>query len=191
MKRYLSIPVLITYMLLSGVNFAQQDDAMMKAWQESMNPGPMHEILAKGVGEWNVNVTSWMDPAQPPMTSTGTSKGEMIFDGKYFHSTFTGTFMNQPFTGLEVSGYDNVKKEFFTLWIDNMGTGVMHLTGAYDEMSKSITYTGTVTDPTGTECKVREVMQYPDDYTMLYEMYMEKGGQPEFKAMEIRYTKVR
>lgn len=189
MKRYLVLPVLAIYALLSGFSFAQ-DDAMMKAWQEYMTPGPMHQLLAKGVGEWKADITMWMDPSQPPTTSQGTSTGEMIMDGRYFQGKYEGTYNGQPMHGMEISGYDNAKKEFFSTWIDNFGTGIMHLKGTYDEAAKTLNYAGTMTDPMGNEVKVREVMKYLDDYTMHFEMYMEQQGS-EFKTMEIKYTKVR
>lgn len=189
MKKFFVIPALAIYVLLTGFNFAQ-DEAMMKAWQEYMTPGPMHEVLAKGAGEWKADITMWMDPAMAPTQSQGTSKCEMIFDGRYFHGTFEGTYDGKPMHGMELSGYDNAKKEFFSTWIDNMGTGIMHLKGTYDEASKTLNYSGVMTDPMGNDVKVREVVKHLDDNTMHFEMYMDHQGQ-EFKTMEIKYTRVK
>ena len=192
-------PILILFILtVSTFSFAQEEgemegmdqQAMMEAWQKSMTPGPMHEMMASNVGKWKSEVTMWMDPSQPPTTSVGTSVTESLLGGRYFQTTHTGNFMGMDMTGIELSGYDNVKKEFFSTWIDNFGTGIMYLTGTYDEASKILTYTGTSLDPMGMEYKVRETMNLVDNDTHLFEMYMDQGGQ-EFKSMEIKFTRIK
>ena len=48
--------------------------------------------------------------------------------------------MGMPFNGLSLEGYDNAKKEFTSIWIDNMGTGtsISAKIGLGDEMSRDI-----------------------------------------------------
>ena len=168
----------------------EMDPAMMKAWQESMTPGPMHEMLASRVGTWKAEVKMWMDPSQPPTTSEATTVCEAMLGGRYFKSTHTGMMMGMPFEGFEISGYDNVKKEFFNVWMDNMGTGIMVSTGTYDEATKTLTFTGKMTEPMGTEMSVREVVKATDNDHSTFEMYMDMGGK-EIKNMEINYTRVK
>ncbi|MFI5237995.1 MAG: DUF1579 domain-containing protein [Ignavibacteriales bacterium] len=189
--------VLLTVLLLTvsiDSLIAQDEHAMseemMKAWEESMTPGPMHEMLANRVGEWKADVTMWMDPTQPPSTSQATTVCESIFGGRYFKSTHTGDMMGMPFEGFEISGYDNVKKKFFSVWIDNMGTGVMTSEGTYDDATKTLTFTGIMTDPMGTNMNVRQVMNVADKDNSTFEMYCEMGGQ-EMKTMEIKYVRVK
>ncbi|HEY6435953.1 MAG TPA: DUF1579 domain-containing protein [Ignavibacteriaceae bacterium] len=168
----------------------EMDPAMMKAWQESMTPGPMHEMLASRVGTWKAEVKMWMDPSQPPTTSEATTVCEAMLGGRYFKSTHTGMMMGMPFEGFEISGYDNVKKEFFNVWMDNMGTGIMVSTGTYDEATKTLTFTGKMTEPMGKEMSVREVVKATDNDHSTFEMYMDMGGK-EIKNMEINYTRVK
>ena len=189
----------LLFVLLIGISsnnlFAQDeeagmDPAMMQAWQESMTPGPMHELLANRVGKWTAEVKMWMDPSQPPTTSQATTVCEPMLGGRYFKSVHTGDMMGMPFEGFEISGYDNVKKEFFTIWMDNMGTGIMVSTGSYDEASGTFTFTGQMTEPMGTEMNVREVIKVIDNDHSTFEMYVDMGGQ-EVKNMEINYTRVK
>src|SRR5688500_13695597 len=46
-------------------NAKPMDTAMMNAWMKSATPGDMHAMLAKDDGEWEGEVTHWMDPAAP------------------------------------------------------------------------------------------------------------------------------
>jgi hypothetical protein len=195
MKKLFALLFVFLLAISSNVLLAQDegeemDPAMMKAWQDAMTPGPMHEMLANQVGTWKAEVKMWMDPSQPPTTSEATTVCESMLGGRYFKSTHTGMMMGMPFEGFEISGYDNVKKEFFNVWIDNMGTGMMVSTGTYDEATKTLTFTGKMTEPMGTEMNVREVVKHTDKDHSTFEMYMDMGGK-EVKNMEINYTRTK
>ncbi len=164
--------------------------AMMKAWEAYMTPGKPHDMLKSQDGKWDAKITSWMSPGAPPTESKGTATNRMIMGGRYQEAKFTGSFSGMPFEGQSITGYDNSKKVFVSTWVDNMGTGIMNLEGPWDEASKSVTFTGSMLDPTtGKECKVREIMTFVDDKTQKMEMYNTPTGGAEYKAMEIVYTK--
>jgi len=190
MKKIILFFVMLSF--ATAFTFAQDEnqDEMMKAWQESMTPGPMHELLGHSVGEWDAEVSWWMDPSQPPSTSEAHTVCESMMGGRYFKSTHTGMMMGMPFEGFEVTGYDNVKKKFFNVWFDNMGTGMMTSEGSYDEASKSFTFNGVMTDPMGNDSNVREVINVIDNDHHKFEMYVAQGDQ-EMKMMEINYTRTK
>ena len=195
MKNFLALFIAALFSFSINSLIAQKEETgmneeMMKAWQEYMTPGPMHELLAKAVGEWKTEITSWMDPNMPPTITEGTSVCESILGGRYFRTKEMAPFMGMPFEGSAISGYDNATKKFFGVWIDNMGTGVMMTEGTFDEATKTFTYTGSGIGPTG-EYKVREIIKIIDDDHSMFEMYMEEGGKPEMKMMEIKYTRVK
>lgn len=189
MRNIISFLLVLCFVFLSGHISAQDDQqAMMEAWQKYMTPGPMHELLAKRVGEWKSEMKMWMDPSQPPTTSEGSAVCEALLGGRYFQTKHESTFMGMPFTGEEVTGFDNAKKKFFSTWIDNMGTGIMLLEGPYDEATKTITLTGNVTDAMGKEVPIREVIKHIDDDNTFFEMYNTVNGK-EFKSMEIKLSR--
>ena len=166
------------------------DPEMMKAWQEYMTPGAMHDLLAKSVGEWKTEIKSWMDPSMPPTVTEGKSVCESILGGRFFHSKESANFMGMPFEGFAISGYDNATKKFFSYWVDNMSTGGMVVEGSYDEATKTFTYAGSGMSFTG-EYKVREIIQHINDDESMFTMYMEESGKPEMKMMEIKYTRIK
>lgn len=192
MKRLLFFSA-ATLLVLSLTHPAQaqsaEEQAAQKAWMEYSTPGPVHQMLAKADGDWTYEMTGWMAPDAPPMKSSGTSTNRMILGGRYQESRHNGTFMNMPFEGVALTGYDNAKKAFVSSWMDNMGTGIMNMEGKYDEASKTITLTGKCIDPmTGKDMEIREVMQWLNDKSQKMEMYTKMDGK-EFKSMEITYTR--
>ena len=168
------------------------DSTMMeKAWKESMALGDQHKMLAKGAGTWSGDVTMWMAPGAPPMKSKATMVTTMTYNGLYQQSKHKGEMMGAPFEGQSTTGYDNTKKEFFSTWIDNMGSGILVTTGNWDDANKTLTLSGTMKNPAnGLDCTFKEVFKMVDDNNQVLEMY---GPDPqtgkEYKTMEIKYTR--
>lgn len=164
--------------------------AMMKMWMEMKTPGDMHKMLATQNGNWDNEMTMWMDPSKPPMVSKSVSVNKMILGGRYQQSTYTGNMMGEPFEGIGILGYDNMKKKFVSSWVDNGGTGIMYMEGTYDPGTKSINLTGTMPDPTtGKDCTMREVLIMTDAKHCTMEMYNTPAGGKETKMFEIKSVK--
>ena len=187
-----SIFALITFSLLifaASLNAQDEMSADQNAWMDYMTPGPMHEMMAESVGEWKTKTTFWMDPAGEPMESEGTATFEMILGGRYMKSTHQGMVMGMPFTGIMLQAYDNATKEFISIWIDNLGTGMSVSKGTYDEDTKTLNSTGTMIDPmSGKELNYRQTVQLTDDNHQVVEMFIQENGK-EIKNMVIELTK--
>jgi hypothetical protein len=98
--------------------------------------------------------------------------------------------MDMPFEGHGTLGFDNLKKIFESTWIDNMGTGVMKMSGPWDATTKSVTLTGKMTDPqSGNEENYKETFTVIDDNTQMMAMYAPGPDGKEFKNMEIKFTR--
>jgi hypothetical protein len=192
MRKFITLSALLFLACFSVSSFAQDEnnqEEMMKAWQEYMTPGPMHELLAKGTGEWSADIKSWMDPGQPATETTGTAEIKSILGGRYFEGHYTGEFGGMPMDGMDITGYDNAKQKFLNTWIDNFGTGIMYMEGTYDEPAKTFTYTGTSIDPLSKkDVSVRQTIQLIDNDHHHMEMFMTDKGH-EFKTMEIDFTR--
>lgn len=160
-----------------------------KAWEAYMAVGPMHKMLSNATGDWKAEMSFWMAPGTEAQKSTSSCTYQMILGDRYQEAKVEGTVMGMPFEGRGLVGFDNIKKVFFSTWIDNMGTGVMYSEGPYDEKTKSINLKGTSMDPmTGKEIKTREVYKFADENHHIFEVYMMHEGK-EFKSMEIHYNR--
>lgn len=174
--------------LMSITSYSQNDE--MQKWMEYMTPGDMHKMLAKGVGNWKAKSTFWMSPGGEPTNSEATSTSEMIMGGRYLMSKMKGNMMGMPFEGMAIEGYDNAAKLFISTWIDNMGTGIMFMTGKWDETAKQISYTGKMMDPISANwVDVRQVVTYVSDTQVKMEMYGPGPDGKEYKTMDLNFTK--
>lgn len=185
MKKIL-LAVFIT--AISTSTFAQSENDM-KAWQDYMTPGAVHKMLATYDGEWAEEMTMWMAPGAAPQTYTTTSTTEMIMGGRYQVSKSKGDMMGMPFEGMSTLAYDNLKKIFISTWIDNFGTGLLTMTGTWNEKTKTITLTGKMVDPmSGKDQDVKQTIQLIDNDHQLMEMFT-VGKDGEFKTMSLKATR--
>ena len=185
--------LMIVGLLLSSISvFAQDKEHKMspeeKAWMEYMTPGKMHEHFKSQVGDWTYVSKYWMDPeSKKPMVTNGTAKFETMFGGRYLKMTHSGMMMGMPFNGFGLTGYDNAKKVYQSIWADNMGTGIMYMTGNMKD--GKMVLTGSAPDPaSGHNVRMKEVTTTIDKDHFTFEMYLltPKG---DVKTMEINYTR--
>lgn len=164
--------------------------AAMEAMMKAMTPGPAHKLLDAMVGTWDTKVTVWMAPGAPPSVSPATAEAKWVLGSRHVQEEFDGEFMGMPFHGIGYSGYDNVKKEYWGTWIDNMSTGVMKMTGATSDGGKTWKYTGANADPmTGKDMPAEERLTVADADHHTMEMYGPGPDGKMFKMMEITYTR--
>jgi hypothetical protein len=165
---------------------------MMKNWMDYSTPGEMHKMMASWNGNWDGEVTMWEHAGGAPMTSKAKTVNKMIMGGRYQMASHSGNMMGMPFEGQSTMGYDNAKKEFISTWVDNMGTGIMVVTGTWDAANKTINLKGKMVNPgagDGRDINIREVFKVVDDNTQIMEMYCDGMDGKEFKNMEIKYTR--
>jgi hypothetical protein len=167
--------------------------AMMEKMQKYGAPGVHHEPLAASAGRWTSTVKSWMKPGDPPMESKGTSENTMVLSGRYMQQTFKGDMNGMPFEGIGYTGYDTIRGEYQSVWMDSMVTGMMIGAGQSDTATKTIKQTGTFSCPMTGE----KAMWYRTEWKMIdndnqtFTMYAKGPDGKEVKAMEIVYKRVK
>ena len=167
---------------------SEQDKKMMEQMMKYGTPGKAHELLRKYVGQWDVDILTWRDPAMPPEKSKGMMTNTLIFDGRFVKCDFDGMMGDMKALGLEVIGFDLFKNTYTTFWIDSWSTTFLVTTGTLDMTGKVLTETGTFPDAMTdgkTMQKIRNVTTFMDDGSYKFEMYMAMPDGKEMKGMEL------
>jgi hypothetical protein len=179
----------LSLLAFAAPTFAQEGQMDPKAMEEMMmklmTPGTPHKDLARMEGKWTATITMFMEGAQ---TSEGTYEGEMVLGGRYLMGRYKNTFNGQPYEGLSLDGYDNGKKQYFSMWLDSLGTGYYLAHGTASADGKVVSHQGTMSiGPM--EIPSRSETVYMDKDTVKFTMWQSMGGQ-ESKAMEAVYKRV-
>jgi hypothetical protein len=184
--------------LVSSMAFAEdkasktdaKQDQMMEMMMKMSMPGPMHELMKPMAGNWKTTAKTWMKPGEPAV-SEGTCESTWILGNRYLQSTYKGDMGGMPFEGWGLMGYDNQKKEFVSMWADNMSTGIAMSDGKADPSGKVFTMKTTMMDPeTGKPTPYKMVTKVTDENQYTMSMMNMKGGK-EQTEMEITYTRVK
>lgn len=200
MRNSLTLAVVLALVLsaFSGASLVSADEKqmtpemkeMMEKWQAYATPAEGHQVLQHFIGDWDYTLKWWNAPGTEPENSTGETEVEWILNGRFIQADVEGMSMGQKFEGMGIIGYDNAKKEYQNVWIDNMGTGMMTGTGQYDAGTKTMTEKGTYTDPmTGQDKSYTGITKIIDNDNHTYELYTPGPDGKEFRMMEIMYTR--
>ena len=201
-KRFLLLAALITGVnilmiqaipsIFTGQEMSPQAKKMMDQMMKYGTPGKGHEFLKRYVGDWDVDITSWAMPGDPPQMSKGTMKNSLMFDGRYVMGEFMGAMGGMNFSGREIIGYDLYKKMYTTFWIDSMSTSFLVTSGTLDTSGNVLTETGTSPDPMTdgkTLQKYKNVTTFMADGKYKFEMFMVMPDGKESKGMEMVCTR--
>ena len=166
--------------------------AAMEAMQRLGSPSEAHQALEPLAGSWTYTARWWMSPDAAPESMTGTATNTLVFGGRFLKEEVRGQTEGQPpFEGIGFTGYDNIRKEYQSIWLDNMATGMMVGGGQFDAATKTLTDQGDFSCPLTMETHrpFRSVWRIIDQDHNVYENYMRTPDGREFKAMEINYSR--
>lgn len=164
-----------------------EQTAMMEAWQKAMTPGPQHAWLAEGVGEYEVTLRMWEGPGEPTV-HTATAVREMTMDGRHLEERLEGRIMGMPFTGVGLTGYDNVTGTWWSSWYDNMSTSLTVLEGEVDMEAGTSTWSGEASDAMAGGATPMRIEARREGGKEINEFYMTVPGGEMARTMEIVYT---
>lgn len=166
-----------------------EQQAEMEAWTKAAATGSEHARLAKMVGSYKVTFKMFGAPEAEPEMGEGTAERRMILGGRVLEETVGSTMMGMPFEGVGHTGYDNLKKTYWTTWMDNMSTGLTLMHGTVGD-DGSASFEGETPDPmTGGTSRMR-IESHMDGDKEVNEFYHPGPDGTDVKMMEIVYTPV-
>jgi hypothetical protein len=177
--------------LATAMDKKQQMDPqpMMEVYKKLATPGEPHKQLASLAGSWTTKTKEWMEPDKPPMESAGTCDFKMLLDGRFLQQEFTSQMMGQPFSGIGINAFDNLRKKYVAAWIDPMGTGIFQMEGTASADGKTITMKGQHAELGGGHMSHRAIWKIMDGNTQTFDIYGTHKHSKEMKMLEIAYTR--
>ncbi len=171
---------------------AMDPKEMWTAYMRLATPTENHRALAPLVGRFTLVSKSWMDADSAPEEMRGTMENRWILGGRFVQGTLESRMSGMPIEGVQTLGFDNAKQRYVATWIDSLGTSMMPvMEGSADASGKVITFTGTMDDPVKMKTfALRETWTIKNDDEHDVEMWATESGAPEFKMLEIVYTRM-
>ena len=201
MKRSISYSVVVLVgigALIAGFALAEnkttpavdpQMAEMMKKAELAATPGAAHKTLEPFVGNWNAEVKTWMTPGEPPAVTKGSAKCTWVMNGRYVQEEFSGEIMGKPFRGMSLTGYDNIRQKYSSVWVDDMSTTMVTSEGEADAASKVFTFAGDYACAMTGEKHRKSTMIYRILSKDKHVFEMQDPAQNNAKMLEITYTR--
>jgi hypothetical protein len=205
MKFLSGLTGLIVFMLSSGswamyagdhkLTANDKNKAETVACQDRMKdfitPNANHGLLKSFEGQWIAKIAFRPTLENPFSYSQAAVDARMVMDGRYLERTLKGNGDN--FEARVISGFDNFRRQYTSVWYDNMCTGMITGSGQYDALTKTLTEEGSMSCPMTNQAyrwfKATTRIIDPDRYT--YEMFKRDNEGEEFSAMVIDYVRVK
>src|SRR5262249_36379790 len=149
---------------------------------------PEHARLTAMVGTWDVDMTFWTRPGGPGVASKGTSTIRPLFDGLFIEEKIEGTLNGTPFTTLAWTGFNTSTKKYEATRIASTNTIRIAEVGTYDETTKQFELKADY-PLAGDTWHQRTVIHPTSTDTMTAISYLSFGSVPEWKGVEIQYTR--
>ena len=166
------------------------DVDIAEALDNAMEPGEGQQKLEPMVGEFDVNIRTWLDPEQPPIESTAVAVTTWVLGKRYIQTMLSGYIMGEPFDGIGYAGYDNVLEQYQATYMDSGGTGMEWFSGSMDPAGESAKLSATIPDPvTGEFLTVEMRLKIAASGDHVTELWEEGPTGKMVRIMELQYTR--
>lgn len=162
-------------------------------WMKYSTPSDGHKALNDLAGTFKYTAKFWMAPDTKEETTTGTSTNKWTLGGRFLQQDVKGKAMGQPFSGMSLVGYDSLREQYQSIWVDTMSTHMMTGTGTFDTATRTLTETGEFACAMTKDKNrwYRTEMKINDHKSHTYAMFNKDTAGKEFKTMEITYTRTK
>jgi hypothetical protein len=155
-------------------------------------PGEHHQRLDVLAGKWQLAVKWRNTPDDKWTESRGTAEYKWVLGRRFLQEEFKYDMGDPPMEWLGIYGYDNYRKQYTAVWVDNRGTNTEFADGEYDPKEKVFRYTGEQDDPaTGGKRKFKWTITVEGQDAVRFDSYDQDPQGKFFKNTEVVATRVR
>jgi hypothetical protein len=150
--------------------------------------GAEHARLTAMAGTWDVEMTFWFKPGAPGVPTKGTSTIRALLGGLFIEEKIEGSLNGTPFTTLAWTGFNTSSRQYEATRIASTNTMRIAETGQYDDKTRQFELKAEY-PLAGETWRQRTVIQMTSADAMTAVSYLSFGAVPEWKSVEIKYTR--
>jgi hypothetical protein len=149
---------------------------------------PEHARLGAMCGTWDVEMTLWPRPGGQALTARGTSIVRPVFGGLFIEETIETSLNGASFTTRAWTGYNTATRQYEATRISSTNPARITEAGLYDDQAKQLELKADY-PLAGQTWHQRTVIRQTAPESMIATSYLSFGSVPEWKGVEIRYTR--
>ena len=177
-----------------GMEMDPEMAAAFADWVALGTPGKQHAAMERFLGEWSAEISMFMGGPGTPASNTmsGLATFDWMMDGRWLRLRYEGDGMlpGTRFQGFGLMGYDNFKKQYVDIWVDDMTTTMMINRGNVAPDGNTWAFFARMDEPmTGEIDKtIRTLYEWHSDDHFTMKMQEVMYGEP-WTAMQIEYRR--
>jgi hypothetical protein len=133
-------------------------------------------------------MTFWLQPGRPGLSTRGTSTIRPLLNGQFVEETIEGVLNGSPFTTLAWTGFNTATHQYEATRIASTNSIRIAESGTYDAATNRFELKAEY-PLAGDTWRQRTVIEPSSAETMTAASYLSFGTVPEWKAVEIKYTR--
>jgi hypothetical protein len=139
-------------------------------------------------GTWDVDMVFVFQPGSSGITTKATSTIRPLFGGLFIEETIQGSLNGAPFTTMAWTGFNTSTKQYEATRIASSSDARIAETGTFDEKTKRFELKADY-PLAGDIWHQRTVIEQTSADAMVATSYLSFGKVPEWKAVEIKYSR--
>lgn len=152
-------------------------------------PGEIHRAMAARVGDFTTVTRFRTAPDAAPQESSGTARITSIMDGRFLLEEGSGAQGGQTVTTWRLWGLNNGSQRYESVWVWNLSTGLLNLSGTSTDGGRTIDWTGSYDDATGQSRALQGRTRQPDADHFTIELFGPGPDGKPFTVVETEYTR--
>ena len=173
------LPVVALLSFAAGAALQEGGGGMTPA-----TPGEEHALLERMAGSWTTHLNMMGN------TSEGKHEKKLDLGGLWLVGRMEGEFMGQPFTGIDVIGWDPEKEKYVGIWVDNFTAAIQTLEGSYDPEAQRLEFEAPSVNPmTGEPVTELHRWDLSEEDRLVYSMLFPSPDGGEFELFAVEYTR--
>lgn len=125
---------------------------VLKGWMAQGMPVAEHARLRDYVGSWVTRQTDWLPDGKKWNEADGTATYHLVLGGRFVQEDYVTSLDGHPFHAMGLLGFDRQAKAYRLVWMDDLNTGFLTLSGTFDGTGRLLTLLGGL--PAGTTGQV-------------------------------------
>lgn len=171
---------------------AEEMQQMQQRWMEACVPGKWHRRLEYFLGKWDTVTQLRMGGmAGEGGRTKGQAEFRWLVDGRWLWMEGKGEMMGQKLSTYGITGYDNFRHKFVSVFVDDISTAMNTAAGLLDQEGNTKIEYGTIDEPmTGEVGKhVKYITRITDDDHFVFEVHDLGIGETNTLVFDVSYTR--
>ena len=118
------------------------DPKVLEGWLKAGALAPQHARLKAYVGTWATHQTDWLPSGTVWNEADGTAVIRPVLGGRFIQEDYTTNLNGHAFHGYGLMGFDTQHGAYLLLWMDDLNTSYMALSGSFDGTQRVLTLVG-------------------------------------------------